>query len=156
MFPGFVLSFLTFWAIMIFFDFFAVYFVQVFQTPPAELGVYTALISIPLILSGLSVGRFVAWFGVRSTGLVSAVLLFGGTIMFLVSDSIGGLFFRLSSFASASSLVRRRLPSLFPTLRKMESRGRQWVSIAQLRLLQEDCLLSPEVCWQDMRRLILL
>lgn len=88
MLPGFVLSFLTFWAIMIFFDFFAVYFVQVFQTPPAELGIYTALISIPLILSGLFVGRFVARFGVRSTGLVSAVLLCGGMFLFLGPDNI--------------------------------------------------------------------
>lgn len=90
MFPGFVLSFLTFWAIMIFFDFFAVYFVQVFQTSPAELGVYTALISAPLILSGLLVGGFVARYGVRSTGLVSSVLLCGGMFMFLMPDSIGG------------------------------------------------------------------
>ena len=93
MLPGFILSFLVFWAIMIFFDFFAVYFVQVFQTPPAELGIYTALISLPLIISGLVVGNVIARIGVCPTGIISVLLMGSGTLLFLGFDSIAGLVF---------------------------------------------------------------
>jgi len=86
--PVYVFSFLTFWAIMIFFDFFAVYFVQVFRTPPAILGVYTALISVPLIVSGLYVNRFVNRFGIRLTGLVAVVLMGAGIAWFTLPTQL--------------------------------------------------------------------
>ncbi len=89
--PAFVLSFLTFWSVMIFFDFFSVYFVQVFATPPAELGIYTALVSMPLIVSGLFVGRFVSRFGSRLTAAVSLVLMAAGTAAFLQPVHLIGL-----------------------------------------------------------------
>jgi MFS transporter, DHA1 family, tetracycline resistance protein len=85
--PAFVISFLTFWSITIFFDFFAVYFVQVFRTPPAELGIYTALISVPLILSGFYVNRFVNRFGIHATGLVAAALMGAGIMWFVIPST---------------------------------------------------------------------
>ena len=82
--PVYVVSFLTFWAIMIFFDFFAVYFVLLFQTPPAILGVYSALISVPLIVSGLYVNRFANRFGIWLTSLVAVTFMGLGIAWFIV------------------------------------------------------------------------
>lgn len=89
--PTFVVSFLTFWTITIFFDFFAVYFVQVFRAAPAALGVYAALISGPLIASGLCVNRVVRRWGVRRTALASVVLMSTGLAWFVVPDELWAL-----------------------------------------------------------------
>lgn len=89
--PVFALTFATFWAIMIFFDFSAVYFVQVFATQPALLGVLTALISAPLIASGLVAGKVNEKVGPVKMAYLSLGLLAGGTALFLVPDSLIGL-----------------------------------------------------------------
>lgn len=89
--PTFVVSFLTFWTITIFFDFFAVYFVQRFRVAPAALGVYAALISGPLIASGLFVNRVVQRCGVRKTALASVVLMSAGLGWFVIPDDLWGL-----------------------------------------------------------------
>lgn len=87
----YAVSFLTFWSIMIFFDFFTVYFVQLFRTPPAELGLYMALLSAPLIAAGLLVNRVVNRCGVQATGLLSVVLMGGGLAWFVVPGTLAGL-----------------------------------------------------------------
>jgi DHA1 family tetracycline resistance protein-like MFS transporter len=89
--PTFVVSFLTFWTITVFFDFFALYFVQVFRTSPAALGVYAALISGPLIASGLCVNRVVQRWGARNTAIASALLMSVGLAWFVVPDELWGL-----------------------------------------------------------------
>lgn len=89
--PVFALTFATFWAIMIFFDFSAVYFVQVFDTQPALLGVLTALISAPLIASGLVAGKVNEKIGPVKMAYLSLGLLAGGTVLFLIPDSLIGL-----------------------------------------------------------------
>ncbi|QDG75228.1 MFS transporter [Labrenzia sp. PHM005] len=89
--PVFALTFATFWAIMIFFDFSAVYFVQVFDTQPALLGVLTALISAPLIASGLVAGKVDEKIGPVKMAYLSLGLLAGGTALFLIPDSLIGL-----------------------------------------------------------------
>lgn len=91
LFPVFALTFATFWAIMIFFDFSAVYFVQVFATPPALLGILTALISAPLIASGLVAGKVNARIGPVRMAYLSLGLLTGGTLLFLIPGSLLGL-----------------------------------------------------------------
>jgi MFS transporter, DHA1 family, tetracycline resistance protein len=89
--PTFAVSFLAFWTITIFFDFFAVYFVQVFRAAPAALGVYAALISGPLIASGLFVNRVVRRWGVRTTAIASVLLMSVGLAWFVVPDALGAL-----------------------------------------------------------------
>lgn len=89
--PLFALSFCFYWAIMIFLYFATVYFVQVFKTPPDQLGILLALISVPLIISGLFVNRVVHRIGVWRTGLLSAGLFAAGTIWFVQADSLAGL-----------------------------------------------------------------
>lgn len=81
--PLLVLTFLTYWAIMIFFDFFPVFFVQLYDTAPRQLGINAALLSVPLILSGLFVGRLVTRFGAQAIALASFVLLFSGITLFI-------------------------------------------------------------------------
>lgn len=93
MFRIFALSFTIFWVIMIFFEFFAVYFVQLFKTPPAELGVYAALISVPLIISGLFVNRIIKKFGNRITAILSTLLMGGGIVLFIQPDNLLELVF---------------------------------------------------------------
>ncbi|WP_282607760.1 MFS transporter [Pelagibius sp. Alg239-R121] len=85
-----VLSFLTYWAVMIFFDFFPVFFVQLYDTPPRELGINAALLSLPLILSGLVVGRIVTRYGPGTTAAASFVLLFIGIALFVRATSQTG------------------------------------------------------------------
>ncbi len=87
----FLLSFVAFWAIMMFLEYFAVYFVQVFETPPAELGVYAALVSIPLIAAGLCVQHVVRLVGNKITGVLSFGLMGGGLIAFLNAGSLAGV-----------------------------------------------------------------
>ncbi len=77
------LTFLTYWAIMIFFDFFPVFFVQSYGTPPAQLGINAALLSVPLILSGLVVGRLVARHGSVAVSAVALLLMLAGTLLFV-------------------------------------------------------------------------
>lgn len=89
--PLFALSFCFYWAIMIFLYFATVYFVQVFKTPPDQLGILLALISVPLIISGLFVNRVVNRIGVWRTGLCSAGFFTAGTIWFVQADSLTGL-----------------------------------------------------------------
>ncbi|MEP2703727.1 MAG: MFS transporter [Roseibium sp.] len=89
--PVFVLTFATFWAIMIFFDFSAVYFVQVFETPPALLGILTALISAPLIASGLVAGWVNERIGAVKMATLSLLLLISGTVLFLIPETLMGL-----------------------------------------------------------------
>ncbi len=78
-----IITFLTYWTIMIFFDFFPVFFVQVYNTPPWELGVNAALLSVPLILSGLVVGRIATHFGSVATAMASFLLMFLGIALFI-------------------------------------------------------------------------
>ena len=81
--PLLMLTFLTYWAIMIFFDFFPVFFVQLYDTAPRQLGINAALLSVPLILAGLVVGRLVTRFGAIPTAATSFVLLFAGIALFI-------------------------------------------------------------------------
>ena len=83
-----VLSFLTFWSVMVFFEFFPVYFVQQYGTPPLDLGINAALLSVPLILSGLCVGRLVNMIGARNVALLSFLLMGLGSYVFV---SVSGL-----------------------------------------------------------------
>ena len=91
LFRSYLLSFAAFWAIMIFLEYFAVYFVQVFQTPPAELGLYAALVSLPLILAGLVVNRVVGLLGNRRTCGLSLLLMAIGLLLFIQAESLLGL-----------------------------------------------------------------
>lgn len=78
-----LLTFLTYWSIMIFFDFFPVFFVQLYDTAPRQLGINAALLSIPLIVSGLFVGRIVIRWGALATAATAFVLLFAGILLFI-------------------------------------------------------------------------
>jgi len=89
--PVFALTFATYWAIMIFFDFSAVYFVRVFDTRPALLGILTALISAPLIAAGLIAGNVSKSIGPVRMAYLSLALMAGGTALFLLPDSLLGL-----------------------------------------------------------------
>lgn len=89
--PVFVLTFATYWAIMIFFDFSAVYFVQVFDTQPALLGILTALISAPLIVAGLVAGKVCERLGPVRMAYLALGLLTSGTGLFLIPDTLWGL-----------------------------------------------------------------
>ena len=85
--PLLALTFLTYWAIMIFFDFFPVFFVQSYGTPPAQLGINAALLSVPLILSGLVVGRLVARHGSVAIAAVALIFMGAGTLLFVAMSS---------------------------------------------------------------------
>lgn len=78
-----VITFLTYWTIMIFFDFFPVFFVQVYNTAPRDLGINAALLSVPLILSGLVVGRIATGYGSVFTAIASFLLMFLGISLFI-------------------------------------------------------------------------
>ena len=78
------ISFLTYWAVMIFFDFFPVYFLDQYQTGPVWLGINAALLSVPLILSGLIVGRLVNRWGTERIQIGSFLLMSLGTTTFLM------------------------------------------------------------------------
>lgn len=85
-----LLTFLTYWSIMIFFDFFPVYFVQSYGTAPAQLGINAALLSVPLILAGLVVGRLSTRIGAAALAVLSLLLMIGGTLGFIAMTSEAG------------------------------------------------------------------
>ncbi len=87
--PLLIISFLSYWSIMIFFDFFPVFFVQLYDTPPRQLGINAALLSVPLIVSGLIVGRIATRFGSLATAMASFLLLFAGIALFIQMTSEG-------------------------------------------------------------------
>lgn len=82
-----VLSFLAFWAVMAFLEFFPVLFVQRYATPPLELGINAALLSVPLILSGMVVGRLVTRIGAAAVMLLSLLLMGAGSYAFVEAGS---------------------------------------------------------------------
>lgn len=81
--PLMLVSFCTFWSIMTFFDFFPVYFVQVYGTEPMWLGINAALLSVPLVAAGLVVGRLVGRFGARRVAVLALILMGAGQLAFL-------------------------------------------------------------------------
>ncbi|UUX48594.1 MFS transporter [Nisaea acidiphila] len=81
------LSFLAFWAVMVFLEFFPVFFVQRYATPPLELGINAALLSVPLILSGLIVGRIVNRLGATAVTLLSLLMMGSGSYAFVEAGS---------------------------------------------------------------------
>ncbi|WP_417462318.1 MFS transporter [Kordiimonas sp.] len=83
MMPLMLVSFCTFWSIMSFFDFFPVYFVQVYGTEPMQLGINAALLSAPLVAAGLVVGRLVNRVGARAVAMFAFALMGLGQYAFL-------------------------------------------------------------------------
>lgn len=89
--PLFVIAFLIHWAVMNFLYFSIFYVIQVFAVTTAQLGLIVALISVPLIASGLVVKSVVNRIGVRATCLTSTMLLITGTLWFLEGETLMSL-----------------------------------------------------------------
>ncbi len=82
-----IISFAAFWSIASFFDFFPVYFIQLYNTAPAQLGINAALLSVPLILTGFVIGPVINHFGKLAVAVASFVLMGIGQITFLLAES---------------------------------------------------------------------
>lgn len=90
--PGYVISFFSYIAVYIFFAFFGVYLVQNYDVTSSFLGMCSAIISIPLILAGLSVDRAQKICGLIGVGTLGHLFLGIGLITFLIPDGLVWIF----------------------------------------------------------------
>tara|TARA_R100001224_G_scaffold113134_1_gene97475 strand:- start:223 stop:1218 length:996 start_codon:yes stop_codon:yes gene_type:complete len=90
--PGYVISFFSYIAVYIFFAFFGVYLVQNYDVTSSFLGMCSAIISIPLILAGLTVDRAQKICGLIGVGTLGHLFLGIGLIAFLIPDGLVWIF----------------------------------------------------------------
>lgn len=83
-----LLTLFSFFGTYIMFSFFAPYFVQMFNVPPAELGLYAALLSVPLILAGIYAERVNRWLGTTKMTVLALLLMAVGLATFILPDSL--------------------------------------------------------------------
>jgi len=90
--PGYAVSFASYFAIYLFFCFFGVYLVQTSDVTSSFLGMCSAIISIPLILAGLTVERAQRPMGLRGVAALGHMLLAIGLITFVLPDGLVWVF----------------------------------------------------------------
>lgn len=90
--PAFVVSFFSYFAIFLFFCFFGVYLVQNHDVTSSFLGMCSAIISIPLILAGLTVDRAQRPIGLRGVATIGHMLLGIGLLTFVLPDGLVWIF----------------------------------------------------------------
>ncbi|MEQ8285910.1 MFS transporter [Thalassospira sp.] len=94
--PGYVVSFASYVAIYLFFCFYGVYMVQNHDVTSSFLGMCAAIISIPLILAGLTVERAQRPMGLRGVAALGHMLLAVGLVTFILPDDLVWIFVPMS------------------------------------------------------------
>ncbi|MFV1851158.1 MAG: MFS transporter [Thalassospira sp.] len=90
--PGYAVSFFSYVAIYLFFCFFGVYLVQNYDVTSSFLGMCSAIISIPLILAGLTVERAQRPMGLRGVAILGHLLLATGLVTFVLPEGLVWIF----------------------------------------------------------------
>ncbi|MCC9624069.1 MFS transporter [Thalassospira sp. MA62] len=90
--PAYVISFSSYVAIYMFFCFYGVYMVQLHDVASSFLGICSAIISIPLIAAGLTVGRAQRPLGLRGVAAFGHLLLAIGLVTFVLPDGLAWIF----------------------------------------------------------------
>ena len=83
-----LLSLVSFFGTYILFSFFAPYLVQVFQSTPTEIGIYSALLSVPLILAGLWSAQISQRLGYPRMTFLALALLSLGLLFTAMPDTL--------------------------------------------------------------------
>lgn len=83
-----LLTLFCFFGTYVMFSFFAPYLVQVFAVSSSALGVYSALLSVPLIIAGIYSDRVNTFMGTMNMTVLSIILMSVGLVLFPIPDEL--------------------------------------------------------------------
>lgn len=93
------LTLLAFWGVYTLFSYLPPYLVQIFASTPADIGIYCALLSVPLIIAGLLTSTLSRWLDIKKITLLALLLMTSGLLFLSSANSIQGLILPVSLVA---------------------------------------------------------
>ena len=93
------LTLLAFWSVYTLFSYLPPYLVQVFASTTADIGMYCALLSVPLIIAGLLTSALSRWLDTKKMTTLALLLMASGLLLLTNADSIAGLMLPVSMVA---------------------------------------------------------
>jgi DHA1 family tetracycline resistance protein-like MFS transporter len=99
------LTLLAFWGVYTLFSYLPPYLVQMFASTPTDIGIYCALLSVPLIIAGLVTSPLNRWLDIKQITFLALLLMTSGLLFLTRVNSLQGLILPVSMVAFGIVLI---------------------------------------------------